>query len=162
MHLKSIARFAAVAALVVGLAAQRSQAVAGATPSPLLGILQSELQRNFTGLKNEAVPPYFLAYTVHDTKSASLDASFGALRRSDETHERVASVEVRVGDYALDNTHPLRGDAGNGSRLGLTPIPLTDDDAPIRQALWRATDRSFKQATQALTRAKTNVSAKIK
>ncbi len=162
MNLTSIARFAAVAALAFGLAAQRSQAVAGATPSPLLGILQSELQRNFTGLKKEAVPPYFLAYTVHDTKSAALDASFGALRRSDETHERVASVEVRVGDYALDNTHPLRGDAGNSSRLGLTPIPLTDDDAPIRQALWRATDRSFKQATQALTRAKTNVSAKIK
>jgi TldD protein len=162
MHLKSFARLAAIAALAFGLAAQRSQPVAGATPSPLLGILQAELQRNFTGLKKEAVPPYFLAYTVHDTKSAALDASFGALRRSDETHERVASVEVRVGDYALDNTHPLRGDAGNTSRLGLTPIPLTDDDAPIRLALWRATDRSFKQATQALTRAKTNVSAKIK
>jgi predicted Zn-dependent protease len=162
MHLKSFARLAAIAAVAFTLAAQRSQPVAGATPSPLLGILQAELQRNFAGLKKEAVPPYFLAYTVHDSRSAALDASFGALRRSDETHERVASVEVRVGDYALDNTHPLRGDAGNSSRLGLTPVPLTDDDAPIRQALWRATDRSFKQATQALTRAKTNVAAKIK
>ena len=161
-HLRSLARLGTVAALACGLAAQRSQPVAGAGNSPLLGILQSELQRNFAGLKNEAVPPYFLSYTVHDTKTASLDASFGALRRSDEGHQRLASVEVRVGDYSLDNTHPLRGDTAGGSRPGVIPIPLTDDDAPIRQALWRATDRSFKQATQALTRAKTNVSAKIK
>src|SRR5882672_6755041 len=135
-HLKSLTRLAGVAALACGLAAQRSQPIAGASASPLLGILQSELQRNFAGLKNEAVPPYFLSYTVHDTRTAALDASFGALRRSDESHQRLASVEVRVGDYALDNTHPLRGDAGNGSRLGLVQVPLADEDAPTRQALW--------------------------
>lgn len=151
-----------VLGLIGGLVAVAPQRVGGASASPLLGILQSELQRNLAGLKNEPVPPYFLSYTVHETKTTSLDASFGALKRSDEGHQRLASVEVRVGDYALDNTHPLRGDANGAPRLGLVPLPLTNDDAPIREALWQATDRSFKQATQALTRARTNVSAKIK
>ena len=32
----------------------------------------------------------------------------------------------------------------------------------MRLALWRATDRTYKQASEALTRVKTNVAAKIK
>ena len=39
--------------------------------------------------------------------------------------------------------------------------PLTDDEKPIRLALWRATDRSYKQASEALTRVRTNVAAKV-
>ena len=82
-----------------------------------------------------------------------MSASFGALERSDESRGRFGTVEVRVGDYALDNTHPIRGDAGAASpRAARISLPLTDDDKPIQLALWRATDRAFKQATEALTR----------
>ena len=38
---------------------------------------------------------------------------------------------------------------------------MTDDEKPIRLALWRATDRSYKQASEALTRVRTNVAAKV-
>jgi predicted Zn-dependent protease len=69
---------------------------------------------------------------------------------------------VRVGDYQLDNTHPIRGDArANSPRLVQVSLPLTDDEKPIRLALWRATDRSYKQASEALTRVRTNVAAKV-
>ena len=69
---------------------------------------------------------------------------------------------MRVGDYVLDNTHPMRGDARAMSpRLMQVSLPLTDDEKPIRQALWRATDRSYKQASEALTRVRTNVAAKV-
>src|SRR4029453_12571627 len=65
--------------------------------------------------------------------------------------------------YALDNTHPLRGDGGGvNPRTGRFSLPLTDDDKPIQLALWHATDRAFKQATEQLTRVTTNVAAKIK
>src|SRR5262249_21337067 len=126
-----------------------------------LPILKSELQRNLTGLKKEPVAPYFMSYTVHEVRSAALSASFGALERSDDSRQRFASVEVRVGDYALDNTHPMRGDVNGGSRVGLSQVPLTDEEGPVRLALWRATDRSFKQATESLTRVKANVASKI-
>src|SRR5262249_62357881 len=81
----------------------------------------------------------------------------------DDSRARFGSGEVRVGDYALDNPPPLRGDGGPaGPRISRMTLPLTDDDKATRIALWRATDRAFKQAAEALTRVKTNVAAKVK
>ena len=37
-----------------------------------------------------------------------------------------------------------------GPRVSQISLPLTDDEKPIRLALWRATDRTFKQASEAL------------
>ena len=131
--------------------------------TPTLAILQSELQRNFQVLKKEQTPAYYMAYTLHDERSTRIVASLGALERSDDSRDRFATVEVRVGDYDLDNTHPIRGDTrATSPRLNQVSLPLTDDEKPIRLALWRATDRSFKTATEGLTRVKTNVAAKIK
>jgi TldD protein len=128
-----------------------------------VAILQSELQRNFQALKKQDAPAYFISYTLHDTRSTRLGASFGALYRNDEARNRFATVEVRVGDYDLDNTHPIRGDSrAMGPRVSRVALPLTDDDQSIRLALWRATDRTFKQASEALIRVKTNVAAKVK
>ena len=134
-----------------------------AAEAPVLDILQAELRRNFDVLsKEEASPAYFIGYTVYDEHATQILASFGALDRSDESRGRSASVEVRVGDYTLDNTHPIRGEGGGGGqRGGRVSLPLTDDPAPVRLALWRATDRAFKSATEALTRVRTNVAAKI-
>ena len=126
------------------------------------GILRDELKRNVDVLKEQPVPAYFAAYTVHDSRTTQILASFGAIDRSDENRQRFATVEVRVGDYELDNTHPIRGDARAMSpRLVQVSLPLTDDEKPIRLALWRATDRSYKQASEALTRVRTNVAAKV-
>ncbi|HKY21389.1 MAG TPA: metallopeptidase TldD-related protein [Vicinamibacterales bacterium] len=113
-------------------------------------------------LSKQTVPAYYAAYTLHDATTTQILASFGAIHRSEESRQRFATIEVRVGDYALDNTHPMRGDARAMSpRLMQVSLPLTDDEKPIRQALWRATDRSYKQASEALTRVRTNVAAKV-
>ena len=132
---------------------QGSPPIHGASGGTVLGILQAELQRNYQVLKKEPVPAYFIGYTVYDERSTSLVASNGALQRSDEQRGRFATVEVRVGDYLLDNTHPIRGDTGAASpRISRVTLPLTDEEKPIQLALWRATDRTFKQASEALTR----------
>ena len=145
------------------VAAEASPPVQGASTGAVLTMLQSELQRNFQVLKKEPVPVYFIGYSVHDERSTYIAASNGALERSDEQRGRFATVEVRVGDYLLDNTHPLRGDTGGGGpRVARVTLPLTDEETPIRLALWRATDRTFKQATEAFTRVKTNVASKIR
>jgi TldD protein len=155
-------RLVILVALACAITGWGSQPLAG-TGSPILGLAQSELQRNFDGLKKEPVPPYFISYTLHDTRTTRISAAFGALMRSDEDRSRFATIDVRVGDFALDNTHPLRGDTGpSRPRVSAVSLPLTDDPKPIRLALWRATDRSFKQAAEAYTRVKTNVAAKIK
>lgn len=128
----------------------------------VLSILQSELSRNVDVLKQQPVPAYYAAYTLHDARSTQILASFGAIDRSDENRQRFATVEVRVGDYQLDNTHPIRGEArAFSNRLLQVSLPLSDEEQPIRLALWRATDRSYKQASEALTRVRTNVAAKV-
>ena len=43
--------------------------------SPVLGILKTELQRNFSVLNKEQTPAYFMGYTVHDERSSTLIAS---------------------------------------------------------------------------------------
>ena len=152
-------RFASVAVLVClveGAGAQSSG------QNAIVGILRSELSRNVDVLKRQPVPAYYAAYALHDSQSTQILASFGAIDRSDENRQRYATVEVRVGDYQLDNTHPIRGDArANSPRLVQVSLPLTNDEKPMRLALWRATDRSYKQASEALTRVKTNVAAKV-
>ena len=131
-------------------------------PSSIMGMLQAELSRNVDVLKNQPVPAYYAAYTLHDSRRTQILASVGAIDRSDENRQRFATVEVRVGDYQLDNTHPIRGEArALPPRLVQVSLPLTDEEKPIRLALWRATDRSYKQASEALTRVRTNVAAKV-
>src|SRR5690348_2402776 len=80
-------------------------------PSSIMGMLQAELSRNVDVLKNQPVPAYYAAYTLHDSRRTQILASVGAIDRSDENRQRFATVEVRVGDYQLDNTHPIRGEA---------------------------------------------------
>lgn len=159
--MKELRRIALVALICFIPAAGPSPTV-GAADAPVLAVMQSELERNFQVLSKEQSPAYFISYTVHDERTTYLSASFGALQQSSENRGRAATVEVRVGEYFLDNTHPIRGDvSAMSSRLRRLALPLTDDETPIRQALWLGTDRAFKQAAQGLTRVRTNVAAKI-
>ena len=81
----------AVVCLSAGPASLR---VGGAAGPPLLGILQSELQRNLESLKKEPSPPYFVSYAVHDertTGGATLARRLPLGRRPN----RAAPVRVR-------------------------------------------------------------------
>ena len=147
------------------IAGQTKPAAASAA-DPLLPILTDELRRNVEGLKREATPPYFASYTVYDVQSAYVRASFGALVARSQQRNRSAVVDVRVGDYALDNTREIRGDMMGGFRsFGRTALPLPGPQGEpadaVRAVLWRATDRKFKQAIERFTKVKTNVAAKV-
>jgi len=154
-----------VAIAIVSCAVQTAgvSRVVTAGGSPIHAVLQSELIRNMQVLKQQAIPAYFGAYTLFDERGIEIVSSFGALERSEESRQRFATIEIRVGDYDLDNTHPIRGDTrAMGPRLTQVTLPLTDDEKPVRLALWRATDRTYKAATEALTRVQTNVAAKVR
>ena len=88
---------------------------------------------------------------MHDDRSTQIIASFGALDRTDESRGRFGTVEVRVGDYALDNTHPIRGEGGGGGpRVGRISLPLTDDDQPVNPPK-SDEDMQLKKAVEVLT-----------
>jgi TldD protein len=155
---------AGLAGFIVLLAAPGLPPAHGQGVSSLGNILQSELKRNFERLSSEAVPPYFLSYTVHDLRNTTIQASFGALQRSDQNQSRFGTVEVRAGNYTLDSTHPLRSGSGAAGlqQFGRVPLPQGDAELPIRASLWRATDRAFRQSTEALTRVHANIAASVK
>ena len=146
----------------VGLVSSAGIGAQQPSSAAVLSIMQTELQRNFNVLSKEATPAYFIGYTVHDIRVSQIIASAGAVDSSEDSRQRTASVDVRVGDYALDNTHPSRGEGGGGaSRDSRFIIPLTDDPKPIQLGLWSATDRAYKSATEALTRVRTNIASKV-
>ena len=144
----------------VCLVVASSTGVRGAPDGVLLDILQAELERNFEVLAREPVPPYFLSYAVNDRQTTIINASFGSLVASNENRTRRLDVDLRVGSYDQDSTHPLRGDR-DGPRRALTRMPLNTDERAVRLVLWRTTDREFKQATERLTTVTTNVAARV-
>lgn len=132
----------------------------GPESSPLLRAMEEELRRSMNELGANADPsPYFMSYSVTETERTRLAASYGALRSSTSRHSRLLDVEVRVGDYQLDNTHELR-DAMPFARLGdlsgPVAFPLEDDIDAIKSVLWLHTDRKYKAAAERLVKVKTN------
>ena len=100
----AIATMLAIGVLADGAFAQKP------APSPVLQALEQEMKRAFGVLKQKGDPaPYFISYSVRENNSINIEASHGALQSSDRDHSRLLDVDVRVGDYQLDNTHQIRG-----------------------------------------------------
>ena len=128
-----------------------------AEDSILQRALRDELVRSTQQLQLEELErPYFVSYLVREVKTKSSSATFGSLLSSDEGHSRELSVEVRVGDYALDNTN-FRSFSFGGSGVvrmygGSMQLPLEDDYDELRRKIWLATDGAYKKALEDLAR----------
>lgn len=132
------------------------------TPSPLLQAMREELTRSSSLLAEQPVSPYFLSYEITETQGINVRASFGALTYSNESRRRQLDIDLRVGDYAFDNTHQVRGGPRNWSdRYSMIEIPVEDDPDAIRSVLWYHTDKKYKRALEQLTTVKTNVQVKV-
>jgi predicted Zn-dependent protease len=129
--------------------------------SVLLKAMQEELNRSMVELgKKGDPPPYFIGYSVTETRATNIAASYGALTNSSNSLSRLLNVSVRVGSYQLDNTHKIRGDY-SFSFPGLIRMTTEDDPAAIRSALWLETDRTYKEAVQRLIKVRTNRAVKV-
>ena len=130
--------------------------------SLLLKAMEEELSRSMKGLgENGNQPPYFISYDITETKNIMIIASYGALRHSSAEHSRLLDVEVRVGDYKLDNTHRLRGTYDFRFPLPVS-ISLEDDLDAIKSALWLETDKEYKAAMERLIQVKVQKTVKVK
>lgn len=118
----------------------------------LMRAMKDELERSMKKLQLEKLQkPYFISYKIVDTETKAAAATFGALTESTDRRTRLLAVEVRVGDYARDNTNffTMRfGPAGVVRVFADQGIntPLDDDYDEIRRQLWLATDSAYKQA----------------
>ena len=116
---------------------------ADAEKDPLLKAMLTELNRSMSQLQLPGfAKPFFIQYRIEDVDDFQTKAEFGASEGSQRTHQRVARITVRVGDYKTDSS----GGRGDGA-LQLTS--LDDDPVAVRSALWAGTDQAYKSALAA-------------
>src|SRR5262249_50827972 len=130
-------------------------ASAGEDPRPrVLDAMKAELVRSIARLRLPGYEaPYFIAYAVRDYETVEVTGKFGAVQTDRKHRARHGYVEVRVGDYQLDNSTsggeaPFDFDAPEGWEPG-TEVPLDDDADAMRGSLWLLTDQKYKRALAA-------------
>ena len=130
--------------------------------SGVLAAMKAELDRSMEVLGEQPVPPYFLSYEITETKGMSASSQFGALVSSNESRRRVLDIDLRVGDYDLDNTRPLRGQSSfSFFGRGMVQAPVEDDADAIRALLWSETDKRYKRALEEFTTVQTDVQVTV-
>jgi predicted Zn-dependent protease len=129
-----------------------------AADDAMTSAMRDELERSMRKLQLENLQkPFFISYRAVESQSCSAAASFGALTNSNceppadgHARSRNLSVEVRVGDYARDNTNffapmmtagVVRTVMGGGAS-----VPIDDNYDEIRRQLWLSTDSAYKNA----------------
>jgi len=154
---------ACLAAVVCLLAAPQRPAAQTRKSPPVFEAMKLELNRSVEQFKKLPTPPYFLSYEIVENESVGATASFGALVSSNNgTRRRTVTIDLRVGSYQLDNTHPIRGAGLNiPDMVSLYPMPVDDDPDALRPLLWYFTDQKYKRSIEQLISVKTNVKVKV-
>ncbi len=154
-----------IALLTISLLAPATisqKATTSASKSVVMTALQEELQRAQKILKQKGdPPPYLISYQVTDLQQYAITAQYGALQNNDSGRVRLLDVDVRVGDYQLDNTHRAGGGGGGYSGGGAMPISSEDDLDAIKSSLWMVTDQKYKSAQERLIQIKANQAVKV-
>ena len=118
----------------------------------VLDAMKAELDRSKTLSVSGFESPYFVSFAVYDYQDFGFEAEFGGIQSEYDNQKRRGHVEVRVGDYAFDNS----GKGGladswdpgvdlDRSNMNLL-LPIDDDIDAIRAQLWLVTDTRYKIA----------------
>jgi len=118
--------------------------------------MKDEMARTLSQLQLQKMDkPYFLAYRIDDMNRTAVAATLGSVTEEQPTRMRLLGVEVRVGDYALDNSNyvSLRGLASGGAGMfsSIRQATLDDSYGQLRSTLWLATDNQYKKALEDLS-----------
>ncbi len=137
--------------VVIGLALALG-GVAYAGEDPLLDAMGDELQRSLDQLAGQDEPPYFLAYEVVESHTVEMHGEDGAFGSFADNRFRQFDVDLRVGDPELDNTHPSTeiDELFGGLRRAEIFLPVDDDPLAVRVALWKETERRYRNALSRL------------
>jgi predicted Zn-dependent protease len=142
--LRAIARI-----IVAGFALFVLVSTAAAQEDVLFRAMQDELGRSMAGLRIEDMPPpYFLSYRILDRASASVEARYGAVLKSDRNDNRYLYIECRVGDPDMDNSYFI-GSWRDLYEMRKDLAEENDYDA-IRREIWLGTDAAYKSALENL------------
>jgi predicted Zn-dependent protease len=124
----------------------RATSIQGAA-DPLLAALEAEVSRAATGFARGDRPAYFVGYELSDRWADDIVAQNGGVTSGGPRHERLLDVDLRVGSYKFDNTH-----RNLGGREALARLPVDDDPAALRTAIWLATEDAYRGSVEEMIR----------
>ncbi len=118
--------------------------------------MKDELARSISEIQLQKMDkPYFLAYRMDEINRTAVSATLGSVTEEQPSRMRLIGVEVRVGDYALDNSNYVSlgslGRGGAGMFSSISEAPLDDNYQQIRRDFWLATDSQYKKALEDLS-----------
>lgn len=128
----------------------------------IISALKKEITRFSEKLKDQQFPPYYISYQVFDIETAGVTNSFGRTFGKGTTRNRYLDIDLRVGDYQLDNTHQTERGGLSFSSFQNTKLPLNGDEIAIRTAVWNATERAYKEAAKQFQNVLSSRALKVK
>ena len=127
-----------------------------AADDAVMRAMRDELARSMKKLQLESLQkPYFISYRIVETGGCSVSATVGALIGNNcdtavsSGRFRSLGVEVRIGDYARDNTNfyvPMTSAGVVRPLSSGVAMPIEDNYDEIRRQLWLATDSAYKNS----------------
>lgn len=121
----------------------------------ILKAMKDEMKRSMDNLKLDNLEkPYYIAYTLQIKNPSSISAILGSVIDTSSLKYATLTVDLRVGNYKLDNS--------NFFDVGLGFFGSTDDEEifkrrripyemsynSLRRELWLATDAAYKQNSE--------------
>lgn len=129
-----------------------------AAPDPALVALEEELARHMAVLGQADPPAYFIGYTLTEQSTTSIQTSVGSLVGQQEVAGRWLDIEVRVGDYQLDNTNRNRGGGGG---FASRRAPLDSNPEAVRLLAWQMTEEAWRSAAEAYFQVQANEAVSV-
>jgi predicted Zn-dependent protease len=118
------------------------------TENVILKAMNDEIKRSMNEL---ALPnhekPFFISYSVTDTREVAINASLGAVLRATAFPSRVKNVRVMVGNYEF-NDESLDVSNNQVEEINEINIPIDNDYNGIRRAFWTSTDAVYRAAAK--------------
>ena len=118
--------------------------------------MKDELARTMAQIQLQKLDkPYFVAYRMDDIDQVDVSAMLGSITQQQPARVRLIGVEVRVGDYTVDNSNYFSARTFAGGMPGMLSsvrqAPLDDNYQQIRRTFWLATDAQYKKALEDLS-----------
>ncbi|MCK5690558.1 hypothetical protein KAI87_14865, partial [Myxococcota bacterium] len=116
-----------------------------------LKAMRDEINRSIKKLKvGELERPFYISFGLWSGESLEVEASLGAILRSEKTPYRDHQVRVLVGSYKSNDENYMDYGVGGGRSMMRQPlrIALDSDYDAFRRTWWRATDSTYKMAAE--------------
>ena len=135
---------------------------AHAAEDPVLETATAEMNRIYEFLQTQEKPAYWIGLGIHEVQNLMLQASNGASSTPDLEHRRHLDIDLRVGDYQLDNTHSII----DGSYFEEPThfdyrFPISNDEKSIIDALYFGLDDAYRASLRRLIKIESNSNLKV-